>query len=119
MAVLRQAGKLAAEAVPVAQVARLGLPALIAVAVLAVLVLAAMCWVIGSDERCDRVARVLGVWRGAPASVAPAPEPPRARPRMWGWGRWQAARRSHKQASELGGLVSLQPPAVWNVSWNE
>ncbi len=87
MAVLRQAGKLAAEAVPVAQLARSGLPALIALAVLAVLVLAAVCWVIGSDERCDRVARVLGAWRGAPASVAPAPEPPSARPWLWRWRR--------------------------------
>ncbi|MGP0022966.1 MAG: hypothetical protein ACLPKE_06315 [Streptosporangiaceae bacterium] len=87
MVVLRQAGKLAAEAVPVAQLARLGLPALIAVAVLAVLVLAAICWIIDSDERCSRVARVLGAWRGAPASAAPTPEAPRARPRLWRWGR--------------------------------
>ena len=51
MAVLRAAGKAAVGIVPAAQLARLGLPALVAGGVLAVLVLGAGCWVIASDAR--------------------------------------------------------------------
>ena len=63
MAMLRAAVKAAAAAVPKAQLARLGLPALLGTLGLAVLVLAAVCWVLESDARCERVAKVLGAWR--------------------------------------------------------
>ena len=49
--VLRHADKLAAGAVPVALVARLGLPALGGLVLLAILALGAACWVIGSSDR--------------------------------------------------------------------
>ncbi len=58
------------------QLARLGLPALIAVAPLAVLVLAAVCWVLADDARAARAAAVLQAWRG---SLPPALRPPRRR----------------------------------------
>ena len=64
MAVLRGVGKAAGGAVPVAQLARLGLPALVTGGVLAVLVLGAVCWILTSDARAGRLARVLGAWRG-------------------------------------------------------
>ena len=70
MVVLRAVGKAAAVAVPTAQLARLGLPALIAVCTLTVLVLVAGCWVLSSDDRTGRVAKVLGAWRGTPAAGA-------------------------------------------------
>jgi hypothetical protein len=87
MAVLRAAGKAAVGIVPAAQLARLGLPALVAGGVLAVLVLGAGCWVIASDARASRAAKVLGAWRGAAADPAPpvaAFPPPRPR-RRWPW----------------------------------
>jgi hypothetical protein len=62
--------------VPTIQLARLGLPALIAVAPLAVLVLAAVCWVLADDARAARAAAVLQAWRG---SLPPALRPPRRR----------------------------------------
>jgi hypothetical protein len=65
MAALRAAAKAAVAAVPMAQLARLGLPALAGVIGLAVLVLAAVCWVLASDARCERVAKMLGAWRGS------------------------------------------------------
>ena len=100
MAVLRLAGKVAAEAVPVAQLARLGVPALIAMSALAVLVLTAVCWVIGSDPRCERVTRLLLAWRGtasspapgAAASLVPVSRPRRGRP-------WRRASMSTGTAS--------------------
>jgi hypothetical protein len=86
MAVLRAAGWAAAVAVPAAQLARLGLPALLAVCGLAVLVLTLACWVLGSDARCERAAKILRAWRGTPVSAATAPTSARAR---W-WQRWRA-----------------------------
>lgn len=64
MAVLRGAVKAAAALVPAAQLARLGLPALIAACGLAVCVLAVACWVLASDKRADRATAMLGAWRG-------------------------------------------------------
>jgi len=81
MAVLRAAGRAVAAAVPAAQLARLGLPALLAVCGLAVLMLAVACWVLASDARCERVAKVLTAWRGAPAPAAMTPTS--ARPHWW------------------------------------
>lgn len=85
MGVLRAAVKAVAAAVPAVQLARLGLPALVGVLGLAALVLAAGCWVLASDARCERVAKVLGAWRGTTASPAEAaaPDPARAHWRLW------------------------------------
>jgi hypothetical protein len=68
MAALRLAGKLAAGAVPVVEMARLGLPALVGLLTFAVLVLGTVCWVLGSDARCERLARVLQAWRAGAGS---------------------------------------------------
>lgn len=83
MTVLHVTGRLAAAALPAAQLARLGLPALFATCGLAVLVLAMVCWMLGSDARCERAAKVLTAWRGAPTPLAPTP----ARVRRWSWRR--------------------------------
>ena len=71
VAVLRSACKVAAGAVPTVLVARLGLPALGGLVLLAVIVLGAACWVICSDARTDRVSRVLLAWRGNVGCLAP------------------------------------------------
>ena len=81
MAALRAVARAAAVAVPAAQLARLGFPALIGAFGLAVLILAVACWVLASDARCERAAKVLGACHAAPAAVAPAPVP--ARTRWW------------------------------------
>jgi hypothetical protein len=49
---------------PVALAGRLGGPALGALVFLAVLVLAVICWIIASGERCDRVNRMMLARRG-------------------------------------------------------
>ena len=82
--VLRHAGRIAAPASVLAVLAGLGLPAVAAAAGLAVLVLAAACWVFGSRDRSDRVARIILAVRGearcldlpggpAPPALPPAP----------------------------------------------
>ena len=64
MAMLRAAGRGAAAAVPTAQLARLGLPALAGGLGLAVLMLVTVWWVLASDARCERLAKVVEAWRG-------------------------------------------------------
>ena len=85
MATLRHVGKVAAGAVPAALVARLGLLALGGLVFLAVLVLGAACWVIGSGDRTERVSRMLLAWPGIAGCLAPggkaAPSPPAPRRR--------------------------------------
>ena len=49
----RYAAKVAAGVIPAAAVARLGMPAIGALALLAVLILAFACWVIGNQDRTD------------------------------------------------------------------
>jgi hypothetical protein len=86
MAVLRAEGCAVAAAVPAAQLARLGLPALIAAAVLAVLVLATGWWILADDGRAARLAQILRA-----CHRSPVPEPPevgpaaagRPRRRLW------------------------------------
>jgi hypothetical protein len=90
-AMLRHVGKIAAGAVPVVALARLGLPALGALVFLAVLTAGVTCWLLGSDARADRVSRVLLAWRGNPGSP-PADSPaangrPAPRLRRWPWPR--------------------------------
>ena len=79
MAILRAVARAAAAAVPAAQLARLGFPALIGAFGLAVLVLATAWWVLASDAWCERAAKVLGACHAAPAEAAPPPVPARAR----------------------------------------
>ena len=84
-AVLRRAGRVATEVVPAALVARLGLPALGTLVLLAVLGVWAACWVLLSDARAERVSRVLLAWRGntdcLTRDCAVSPPAPAARPR--------------------------------------
>lgn len=72
---LRHAGKVAALMVPVSQLARLGLPALIMLGSLVALVLAISCWIIASNDRSNRMARLMLAARGRPA--VPARRSPR------------------------------------------
>ena len=78
---LKDAGKIAAGAVPAALLARLGLPALGGVLFLAVLVLAVACWVIGSGDRAERVSRMLLAWRGNADCIAQDTVPATRSPR--------------------------------------
>ena len=64
---LRHAGKVVALMVPVSQLARLGLPALIMLGSLVALVLAISCWIIASNDRSNRMARLMLAARGRPA----------------------------------------------------
>lgn len=85
MAVLKGVGKIAVGAVPAALVARLGLPALGGLVFLAVLTAWIGCWVVRSDDRTDRVSRMLLAWRGDAGCLARdgaiPPSAPAARPR--------------------------------------
>jgi hypothetical protein len=82
MSAMKGAGKWAAGLLPAAAVARLGVPALIAAAGLAVLVIAAACWVINSGDRSDRVTRMIYARRGDARSLPPgSPAAPARAPR--------------------------------------
>jgi len=87
MSTLRGAGRVAAGMLPAAVLARLGLPALAAAVFLAVLALGAACWIIASNDRSDRVTRMIYARRadarslgpgspGSPAQAAGRPEAP-------------------------------------------
>jgi Mg-chelatase subunit ChlI len=54
----------AAGVVPVAQLARLGMPALIALVALAVLMLVTGWWILADDARTARAVIVMQAWRG-------------------------------------------------------
>ena len=56
---LRHAGKTAAGMLPTALIAGLGLPALGALVFRAVLGLGVICWIISSDDRANRVTRMV------------------------------------------------------------
>ena len=75
MTTLRHAGKAVAVMVPVSQLARLGLPALIVLGSLVILVLAISCWIIASDDRSSRMVWLMLAARGRPD--VPARRPPR------------------------------------------
>jgi hypothetical protein len=68
---LRRAGRVAAGMLPVAMLARLGVPALAAVVFLAILALGAACWVIASCDRSDRVTRMIYARHGDARSLVP------------------------------------------------
>ena len=72
MTVLRHVGKVVAGALPAVLVAGLGLPALGALVLLTVVVVGVACWVIHSEDRTDRVSRVLLAWRGNASCIARA-----------------------------------------------
>jgi hypothetical protein len=75
----RKATKAVAGVIPAAVIARLGLPALVALLFLAVLVLAIACWVISNQARTDRVTQILLAHRGtaiAPPTTAVPPAGP-------------------------------------------
>jgi hypothetical protein len=59
------------------------MPALVGAFGLSVLMLAAVCWVLANDARCERAAKVLEAWRGAPTPVTRTRPPAPARPRLW------------------------------------
>ncbi len=78
----RRVGQTVAGILPVAVLARLGMPALAAAVVLAVLVLGVTCWVINSDSRTDRVNRMMLACRGNARCLragTSAPSPSRRR----------------------------------------
>jgi len=70
---LRHARRAAAVVLPAGLLAQLGMPALAALVFLAVLALAAGCWVISNDGRSDRVTRMILARRGDARSLAPQP----------------------------------------------
>ena len=72
MKVLKIVLKHAGGPVVAALLAGLGLPVLAALVLLAVLVLAAACWVISSADRSDRVTRMILARRGDASCLAPA-----------------------------------------------
>jgi hypothetical protein len=86
---LKHAGRAAAGMLPAALVVRLGMPALAALVLLAVLVIGVICWIINSDDRTGRVnrmmlarhgdARCLETDRSAPSSPASRPRRPSIR----------------------------------------
>jgi len=76
---LRHAGQAVAGVLPAAILARLGVPALATVVFLIVLVLAVACWIINSDDRTGRVARMMLAKQGDARCLgtgAPTPSPP-------------------------------------------
>jgi hypothetical protein len=75
----RYAAKTAAALLPATAVAGLGMPAIAALVLLAVLVLALACWVIGSQDRTNRASQILLALRGTPAAQ-PVPADPPAKP---------------------------------------
>jgi hypothetical protein len=78
--ILRHAGQIAAGAVPATLLARLGLPALVAVVSLAIAALAMTCWVLSSEDRTNRVSQIILARRGQP-TIPAAASPAQAMPR--------------------------------------
>lgn len=85
MSLTRKASRVVAGILPMAVLARLGLPALAAAVFLCVLTAGVACWLFSDDARANRVIRILLAWRGNPDSLstggpaAPAPGPSRRR----------------------------------------
>lgn len=69
--VLKHAGRAAAGMLPAAVLARLGVPALAAAVSLVVLVAGVTCWVLSSDDRSDRVNRILLARQGDARCLKP------------------------------------------------
>jgi hypothetical protein len=64
MSSLERVDRVVAGMLPIAVMARLGVPTLAVAAFLVVLSLGVACWVISSSERSDRVARMIYARRG-------------------------------------------------------
>jgi len=63
-----------ATGIPVAALlVRLGMPAIVAVSSLTVVVIIVICWIISSDERSDRVNRMMLAKRGDASCLKPGP----------------------------------------------
>jgi hypothetical protein len=80
--ILKHAGGAAAGMLPAALLVRLGMSALAAVVFLVVLVLGVICWIISSDDRTDRVNRMLLARQGDARCLDPdtfAPSSPASR----------------------------------------
>ena len=73
---LKHAGRAAAGMLPAALLVRLGMPALAAVVFLAVLVVGVTCWIISSDDRTDRVNRIMLAGQGDARSLEPGASAP-------------------------------------------
>jgi hypothetical protein len=61
---LKHAGRAAAGMLPAAVLVRLGMPALVTLVFVAVLMIGVICWIISSDDRTDRVNRIMLARRG-------------------------------------------------------
>jgi hypothetical protein len=61
---------------PAALLIKLGMPALAALFLLAVLTLGLICWIISNRDRSDRVARMILAWHGNARCLSPAPTQP-------------------------------------------
>jgi hypothetical protein len=80
----RYTAKAAASLIPAATVARLGMPALGALVLLAVLIFAFACWVIGNQDRTNRASQILLARRGTPVTQPALAVPPtRTGPLKW------------------------------------
>jgi hypothetical protein len=73
MSAARRAGWMTAGLLPAAALARLGLPALAAAVILAGAALGVACWVIASDDRSDRVTRMIYARHGDARSLTSRP----------------------------------------------
>jgi hypothetical protein len=89
-AMLKCVAKAGAGVVPAGLVAGLGLPALGALVFLAAAVLGLICWVIGNQDRSDRVTQMILARTGDASCLARGPTtqlPPAAKLRSWPWHR--------------------------------
>lgn len=70
--IVKCAGQVVAGMLPAALLVRLGVP-VAAVFFFAILVLGVLCWIIDSQERSDRVARMMLARRGNARCLKPSP----------------------------------------------
>lgn len=73
---VKTAAKAIAGVLPTAVLAGLGMPALAALLLLAILVLAVACWVIASQDRTNRVSQILLARRGTSVPLSLPAVPP-------------------------------------------
>jgi hypothetical protein len=68
---LRRVGRTAAKVLPAAALTKLGIPALAGLIFIAVLILGVSCWIIGNEERSDRVIRMILARQGRADIISP------------------------------------------------
>jgi hypothetical protein len=106
MSTIKAAGR-AAGAMMAWVTARLGIPAFIAVAAVAILVLAFAFWVIADDDRADRVTRMIYARYGDARCLASSTRrPPRTRPTH------PPARKAKRRARGATGAGTPSPRRV-------